>query len=54
MPADLNFTKQPIVRCIHCNRVRGDHRAQTYQCPIGRGNFPQFRTDTVFTPKAKK
>jgi predicted Zn-ribbon and HTH transcriptional regulator len=55
--ADLDFTKRKPVKCKHCGYPRGEHRAQTFQCPAkwskGRVGFTHF-LETVFEPKETK
>lgn len=43
------------IRCKHCNRPRGDHKALTFHCPIGNKHvsmgFTQYSQRFVFEPK---
>ena len=48
---EINMNPVPEVKCIHCKKVRGDHRAKTFACPIGRGSFPHFHTKQFFEAK---
>jgi hypothetical protein len=53
----LNFDKTPPQRCIHCNRPRMHHKAETYHCPGGtpgvrhRAGTVSWWESTVFEPK---
>ena len=47
---ELNFGPPPP-RCKHCGREKGNHKAGSFHCPIGRGSFPTFSTETVYTPR---
>lgn len=50
----FDFTKRKPVKCVHCRLDKGQHRAQTFQCPakwsrrraVGYTHF----LETVFTP----
>lgn len=46
--------KLPTNKCALCNREKGRHKAVTLNCPIGRGNFPQYKIAEFFTPKKKR
>lgn len=55
MSADkLNFDTKPPVKCIHCKKERGRHKAVTFECPVGRGNFPRFIVGQTFQSKTVK
>lgn len=32
---DLDFSRSPKPKCKHCKKQKGDHRAQTFECPRG-------------------
>lgn len=40
--------------CALCGRHRGDHKAKTLHCPLGRKNlrFPHFSQTQTYTEKA--
>lgn len=40
-------------KCKLCNKAKGKHKADTLNCPIGRGRFPTFKVNEFFTPKRK-
>jgi len=48
---ELNFNAVPPPRCKHCGREKGNHKAGTFHCPIGRGSFPRFSTITMYEPR---
>ena len=52
---DLMFGRVKQVKCIHCNRPKGDHKAHTFNCPIGPKHktygYTQFSQNDVFTEK---
>lgn len=50
----LNFKNEKPVKCKHCGREKSRHKAKTFNCPYGRGNFQNFMPDKVFEPKVKK
>lgn len=37
-------------KCKHCKRKRENHKAFTFNCPIGRGYFPHFHADVFYEP----
>ncbi len=55
---DLNGNPIVIVKCMHCGKVRGDHRAKTFQCPMGIRHrtlgYTTYHPTNVFTPKPAK
>lgn len=54
---ELNLNPTPVPKCKHCGRDKGNHQAQTFHCPIGRGSFPHFdpvKTYEPRNPRAKK
>ena len=51
---DINFNAPPAPKCKHCGKTKMNHKAKTYNCPFGRGNFPHFREDKFFEPKLKR
>lgn len=54
MEVDLNLNAEEPPRCKHCGRTKGQHRAQTLQCPVGRGSFPDFHQTNVYEPRATR
>ena len=52
----LNFAKTKPIKCAHCQLKKGDHKAQTYQCPAkwskGRAVGYTHYEQTVYTPKS--
>lgn len=50
---DINWTNPTkIPKCKNCDREKGRHKAHTLNCPIGRGNFPQFMSEQTYEPKS--
>lgn len=48
---ELALDAVPPPKCKHCGRDKGKHRANTLSCPVGRGSFPSFSTETVYEPR---
>ncbi|WP_146187198.1 hypothetical protein [Novimethylophilus kurashikiensis] len=48
---ELNLNTSPVPLCKHCGRQKGNHRANTLQCPIGRGSFPDFHPEQRYEPR---
>lgn len=42
---------KPPKKCAHCGQIKMKHKAKTFNCPIGKGNFPNFDPVRVFSPK---
>jgi hypothetical protein len=55
---DLDFTKRKPIKCKYCSKTKGDHRANTFQCPEGKKDrtvgYTQYSSTTVFEPKSNK
>lgn len=52
----FNFNPGPPQKCKHCNKVRGLHKANTFECPAGmktRVGYTQYGP-TVWTPKKSR
>ena len=47
----MDFTNTPKPKCKHCGRKRGDHKAVSLCCPIGRGLFPQWNLIQSYEPR---
>lgn len=50
------FNPDPPIKCKHCNKTKGQHRASTYECPSGmktRIGHTSFGP-TVYEPKISK
>ena len=43
-------------RCVHCNYWKGDHKAETANCPLKSRarSFRQFKNDQFYEPNLKK
>lgn len=41
-------------KCAHCGREKGYHKAETFNCPMGRGSFTHYMRDSFFSPDPKK
>ena len=50
----LNFSNEKPVKCKHCGKPKHKHKATTFNCPFGRGSYPNFLPDKVFEPKINK
>lgn len=37
--------------CKLCNKPKGSHKANTFNCPLGKGAFKNFHENQFFTPK---
>lgn len=47
------FNNDPPIKCKHCKRPKGQHKAVTFNCPIGRARrFPQFNREQTFEAKS--
>ena len=53
---ELNFDPPKPVKCKHCGKDKGKHKAGTHNCPFNevRRGHPSFRADVFFEPKEKK
>jgi len=51
---DLDFSNAPKPKCKHCGKTKDRHLAKTFNCPFGRGSFPQFKTNEFFEAKVVK
>lgn len=51
---DLNFNPPPEPKCKNCGKGKSHHKARTFNCPFGRGSFPQFKEDLFFEPREKR
>lgn len=52
----LNFNLKPV-KCAHCGKARGQHKAVTLHCPEGprgRIGYTQFHATNTFTPQQRK
>ena len=50
----LDFSKKKPIKCIHCKRPQGDHKAKTLNCPHythGSRTLNFFDPEKTFTPK---
>jgi hypothetical protein len=48
---------QGNLKCTHCNKNEGDHKAKTLNCPIGRRSsigFNQYYENQFYTKKIKE
>lgn len=52
MSADFVVDRPEPPKCKHCGRLKGNHQAKTMDCPVGRGSFPQYSTETKYEPRA--
>jgi hypothetical protein len=54
----IDFSKTPQPKCQLCGKPRGDHKAQTFNCPIGTKHrtysYTQFDQINVYVPKPEK
>lgn len=43
-------------RCLHCNYWKGDHKAETFNCPVKSGSrsFRRFSGDQFYEPNPQK
>jgi hypothetical protein len=48
---DLYFGPIRHDRCSSCGKDRGQHKAVTLNCPLGKGQSKHFYEDKFFTPK---
>lgn len=48
---DLVFNAAPLPKCKHCGRDKGQHRAGSLACPVGRGSFPSFSESATYEPR---
>jgi len=53
---DFNFTPKKPIKCIHCKKYKGMHKAITLQCPDGMKTqigYLSYHPTNKFTPKVK-
>ena len=53
----FDFSKKKPIKCKHCNKDKGKHQTDTFNCPIKVSyarNFAGFECDKVFEPKETK
>ena len=41
-------------KCKLCGRLKEKHSAKALNCPIGKGNFPQYKLNQSYEPKVKR
>jgi len=55
--SDFTLKKVPPIKCKHCGKQRGDHRATTFECPKGTkgraGTYNMWGPE-VFEPKPQR
>lgn len=47
----LTLSPAPVAKCRHCGRDKGQHRAETLNCPTGRGYGRSFIAGQTYEPR---